>query len=271
MQRWKKGLLLGIFSSMLWEQDAVEAAVSWNGANLQATRPTYEMETATMTLYGPPLAVAEKPLSLIDPLTLAPRTNDERAPATRLRMDQLGVQKVKRISPAPDEGQQRVVVASRSGAGNWQEQREQAVEKAQAIERRESSNPQPTLMQGSGATAPVMGQAVTVALRYQGSPYVYGGTSPGGFDCSGFVQYVLRQVGVEVPRTTWGQLAAGTQVSQAQLQPGDIVFFLGNSHSGLYIGNGQFIHADQNSGITVDDLSSGYWAGVFQVGVRIRR
>ena len=77
---------------------------------------------------------------------------------------------------------------------------------------------------------------------------VWGGTSPGGFDCSGFVWYVFRKAGDPIPRDMWGQYQSGSRVSQANLQPGDVVFFAGTyeaglSHDGIYIGGGRFIHA----------------------------
>lgn len=83
---------------------------------------------------------------------------------------------------------------------------------------------------------------VETALQYLGTPYVWGGTSPSGFDCSGFVQYVYRQHGINISRTTYTQIYDGTPISRSQLQPGDLVF----PHSGhvvMYIGNGQVIHA----------------------------
>lgn len=94
-------------------------------------------------------------------------------------------------------------------------------------------------------------QVVADASRYLGTPYVWGGESPSGFDCSGLVQYVYRQVGVTLPRTTYTQVKVGTPVaSLAQAQPGDLVFFAGSDgtntspgHVGIYIGHGQMIDA----------------------------
>ena len=72
-----------------------------------------------------------------------------------------------------------------------------------------------------------------------GVPYVYGGTSPAGFDCSGLVQYVYRRVGVVLPRTTWGMLGRGRRV-YGPLHPGDLVFFFRGEHVGIYLGSGLF-------------------------------
>lgn len=102
-------------------------------------------------------------------------------------------------------------------------------------------------------------------MQYVGSRYVFGGTSPSGFDCSGFVYYVLNHSGAPVGRGMWQQYNAGTHVSQGSLQPGDIVFFAntyepGLSHDGIYIGGGQFVHAaNEQSGVTVSSLNSSYW------------
>ena len=111
------------------------------------------------------------------------------------------------------------------------------------------------------------GQAiVNKAKQYLGVPYVYGGASPSGFDCSGLVYYVLTSLGYSSYRTPADQYSQGTYVSKANLQPGDIVFFHGTytsgiSHVGIYAGNGQFIHApNSRSVVSYADLTSGYWA-----------
>ncbi len=111
------------------------------------------------------------------------------------------------------------------------------------------------------------GQAiVNKAKQYLGVPYVYGGASPSGFDCSGLVYYVLKSLGYSPYRTPADQYNQGTYVSKANLQPGDIVFFHGTytsgiSHVGIYAGDGQFIHApNSRSVVSYADLTTGYWA-----------
>lgn len=87
-------------------------------------------------------------------------------------------------------------------------------------------------------------QIVANAMKYLGVPYVWGGTTPYGFDCSGLVQYVYNESGVSISRTTYTQQAQATPISFAELKPGDLVFWGGSAyHVGIYIGEGQYIHA----------------------------
>ena len=119
----------------------------------------------------------------------------------------------------------------------------------------------------STATGSATGaQILAEAQKYLGTPYVYGGASPSGFDCSGFVYYVLKQLGYAPYRTPADQYKQGTYVAKEDLQVGDIVFFAntygsGLSHVGIYAGNGQFIHSpNSRSTVSYSDLTSGYWA-----------
>lgn len=86
-------------------------------------------------------------------------------------------------------------------------------------------------------------QAVRAAESKLGSPYVYGASGPDAFDCSGLVQWAYKQAGLNLPRTSYDQAAAGVAVSQSDLQVGDVISFYGGSHSGIYAGNGNVIHA----------------------------
>ena len=107
---------------------------------------------------------------------------------------------------------------------------------------------------------------VSIAYKYVGYRYRYGGSSPKGFDCSGFTSYVYRSAGISIGRSAAAQYNSGKHISRANLQPGDLVFFAntykrGISHAGIYVGNGKFINAaNESTGVIVSNLNSGYWA-----------
>jgi cell wall-associated NlpC family hydrolase len=88
-------------------------------------------------------------------------------------------------------------------------------------------------------------RVVAIAKKHVGAPYRWGGSSPSGFDCSGFVRYVYAQVGVELPHNAAQQYQLGTPVARDQLEPGDLVFFDRLRHNGIYVGGGRFIHSRQ--------------------------
>ncbi|MFD7029686.1 NlpC/P60 family protein [Streptomyces sp. NPDC059917] len=113
---------------------------------------------------------------------------------------------------------------------------------------------------GDGSRA---AKAVAFAYGALGKPYVWGATGPGSFDCSGLTQAAWKAAGVSLPRTTYTQINAGHRVSRDQLAPGDLVFFYsGISHVGLYIGNGQMIHAPHpGAPVRIAPISSMPWAG----------
>jgi len=104
---------------------------------------------------------------------------------------------------------------------------------------------------------------VATAERYKGVPYKAGGVSPKGFDCSGYVQYVFRQHGKQLPRTADRQYEVGKKVDKKALQAGDVVFFTtdekGASHCGIYVGKGKFIHASSSRGVIITSLDDSYW------------
>jgi cell wall-associated NlpC family hydrolase len=113
------------------------------------------------------------------------------------------------------------------------------------------------------------------ALRNRGVPYVWGGASRGGFDCSGFVRYVFqKQRGIKLPHSASGQARLGTPVGRDELQPGDLVFFStyrrGISHVGIFIGDDRFVHAaSSGSNVRIDSLSSRYFRTRLRAARRI--
>lgn len=99
--------------------------------------------------------------------------------------------------------------------------------------------------------------AVSYALAQVGKAYAWGASGPDSFDCSGLTQAAYASAGVSLPRTTYAQVSAGTSVSTSALQPGDLLFFYGNEHVGIYIGDGKVVHAaDYGIGVIVSNLSS---------------
>ncbi len=94
-------------------------------------------------------------------------------------------------------------------------------------------------------SVPLGRRAVQIAARELGVPYRYGGSSPGGFDCSGLVAFVYGKLGIHLPHNAAAQYAYGRPIDIAHLRPGDLVFFHGLGHVGLYIGRGRIIHAPQ--------------------------
>ena len=121
----------------------------------------------------------------------------------------------------------------------------------------------------------VKGLVRSTSMKYTGVPYVSGGTTPRGFDCSGFTQFVFANLGIALNRTVAGQLENGVVISKEDLQCGDLIFFQNTtgwghfaSHVGIYIGNGQMIHSG-NSGVAVVNLEDAYYTYHFMCARRV--
>jgi len=112
---------------------------------------------------------------------------------------------------------------------------------------------------------------VSESMNYVGVPYVFGGTTPSGFDCSGYVRYVFAKAGIFLPRTADAQYECGYAIPTSELVAGDLVFFstyeAGPSHVGIYLGDGNFINASSSRGVSIDSLSSSYWGSCY-IGAR---
>lgn len=120
----------------------------------------------------------------------------------------------------------------------------------------------------SGAASGDARAALDFAYAQLGKPYVYGGTGPNGFDCSGLTMRAWGAAGVSLPRTTYAQAGVGQAVSRDALQPGDLLFFSGQGHMGMYVGGNQMIHAPR-TGKNVEVVSlSGYWDGQYEFARR---
>lgn len=119
--------------------------------------------------------------------------------------------------------------------------------------------PKPTLGGNSGTALARL--IVKEAETFQGTPYLFGGASPGGFDCSGLVYYLGKKyAGITLPRVSYDQAKTGTPVNLSQIAPGDLVFFYNNEHEGIYIGGGMFIHAPHTGDVVKISPLAGYYA-----------
>jgi len=107
--------------------------------------------------------------------------------------------------------------------------------------------------------------AARLATRYLGAPYVWAGSSPSGFDCSGLVMYAFGQVGVAIPHNAAQQFRLGTPVARDRLVPGDVVFFNQLRHNGIYLGDGRFVHSTKPGGVKIarldDEWFRSRWVG----------
>lgn len=124
----------------------------------------------------------------------------------------------------------------------------------------------------SSASSLLIDDVIAYAFTYLGTPYVYGGASYRGTDCSGFTMQVFNHFGYNLPRTVSAQYAVCRRVSDSERRPGDLLFFNtygGLSHVGIYLGNGQFIHAGSYSGVAVRSLSESYFANTYLFAGRI--
>jgi cell wall-associated NlpC family hydrolase len=111
-------------------------------------------------------------------------------------------------------------------------------------------------------------QVISIAMQYLGVPYVWGGMSPSGFDCSGLVAFAYAQIGISLPHHAASQFGYGLPVSREELAPADLVFFNGLGHMGMYIGGGQFIHAPHTGDVVkISSLDESWYASTW-VGAR---
>jgi cell wall-associated NlpC family hydrolase len=109
--------------------------------------------------------------------------------------------------------------------------------------------------------------AARLATRYLGAPYVWAGSSPSGFDCSGLVMYAFGKVGVAIPHNAAQQFRLGTPVARDRLVPGDVVFFNQLRHNGIYLGDGRFVHSTKPGGVKIARLDN-EWFRTRWVGAR---
>jgi peptidoglycan DL-endopeptidase CwlO len=208
---------------------------------------------ATLALPGTSL----RPLANAEPLSAAQASDQRNASATQ-RLNVLADSTADASRDDFTATTEEELAAARAAAEAEQRRAEAAAAAATAAAAaaaRPASRPTATsstagTTSAAGTTAPRtatvlpradLGAIANLALRFQGVPYLLGGRTPAGFDCSGFILYVYAQFGISLPHGVSGQAASGTRISRADARPGDLVIFNDHSHNGIYLGNGTMI------------------------------
>jgi cell wall-associated NlpC family hydrolase len=191
-------------------------------------------------------------------------------------------QQIAQMKAAEARRQERLRREAAARLALWKKQQEalaqQALARANAVQSQPTGALTMTDPTASTSTEPSLpvppssigAEVVSIAMQYLGVPYQWAGADPStGFDCSGFTMYVFSKVGISLPHLTYSQFAGGTPVPRDQLQPGDLVFFDGVGHVGIYVGGGNFIHAPQTGDVVkISPLSyEGSYDGARRYGI----
>lgn len=168
--------------------------------------------------------------------------------------------------------QARLAAQARAQARAAAQQAQAAPPEQEAEPAAPAPSPSPAPATPSPPAGPGHPEVVPIALRYLGVPYRWGGASPStGFDCSGFIMYVYAKIGISLPHYAAAQYGYGRPVSRSDLKPGDLVFFNGLGHNGIYIGGGRFVHAPHTGDVVkisslYDSWYASTWVGARRLG-----
>jgi cell wall-associated NlpC family hydrolase len=184
------------------------------------------------------------------------------------------VNSAQRLRREQAQVQSALAIVSQHAAGVKQQKTsvEKAIAKQKSLLRSAGELAGPGGPVGGTYNGPASGparKALDYAYAQLGKPYIYGGTGPKGYDCSGLTMMSWRAAGVSIPRVVPDQYAATHLVAKANLQPGDLVYFDGMGHEGMYVGGGQFIHAPHTGSVVkLDSMSNPYWVAHYDGGSR---
>jgi cell wall-associated NlpC family hydrolase len=184
------------------------------------------------------------------------------------------VNSAQRLRREQAQVQSALAIVSQHAAGVKQQKTsvEKAIAKQKSLLRSAGELAGPGGPVGGTYNGPASGparKALDYAYAQLGKPYIYGGTGPKGYDCSGLTMMSWRAAGVSIPRVVPDQYAATHPVAKANLQPGDLVYFDGMGHEGMYVGGGQFIHAPHTGSVVkLDSMSNPYWVAHYDGGSR---
>lgn len=249
-----------------------------SGDSLYTIAQSYGVSVAALrqanSLTGSALQIGQKLVISSNSVTPSVNTQVQESAAQTQTQSQQATANTAQVQGQAQQATNSAQVQARPAANNYAAQNNSASTYNTNTARSNYSNqsytrsqaPQ-TQTQNNNVSVTNYGSVVGYAQSFIGSSYVYGGTTPAGFDCSGFVQYVYSKYGKSLPRTSQAQANAGTRISTSQARPGDLIITNGGGHVGIATGNGNFISAENpRDGVATSDLK--YWGPSYAVRLR---